>query len=87
MTSYIVSREAQQVRIEALAMTFEFAAWEPIHTEYSYKYLESDIVSLAADTGFEIIEGFTDSRHYFMDSLWRARGAHWTAPSAPPPPG
>lgn len=84
MTSYIVSRVPQQVRIAALEMTFEFAAWEPIHTEYSYKYLETDIASLAGDTGFEIVDQFTDSRGYFMDSLWRARPGHWRPSSAPP---
>jgi len=83
MTSHVVSRVPQRVRIEALEMTFDFAAWEPIHTEYSYKYLESDIVSLASDTGFEIVGQFTDSRRYFADSLWRAREGHWV-PSKPP---
>jgi uncharacterized SAM-dependent methyltransferase len=71
MKSYLVSLDRQSVHIESLGHSFEFEAWEPVHTEYSYKFLESDIVSLAADTGFSIDGHFYDSRRYFVDSLWR----------------
>ena len=71
MKSYLVSRAAQQVRIDALATAFDFEPWEPVHTEYSYKYLRSDIRSLAASTGFEIELELSDSRDWFVDSLWR----------------
>nr|HQV31966.1 L-histidine N(alpha)-methyltransferase [Calditrichia bacterium] len=52
--SYLVSKEEQDVYIEAVGQSFHFKAWEPIHTEYSYKYLISDIERLAAKTGFII---------------------------------
>lgn len=72
MESYLVSLSAQRVWIESIGQHFEFDAWEPIHTEFSYKYLESDIASLAAATGFEIEARFADRRQWFVDSLWRA---------------
>jgi L-histidine Nalpha-methyltransferase len=51
--------------------SFSFEKWEPIHTEYSFKYTYSDITKLAEETGFEITSNYTDSRKYFLDSLWR----------------
>lgn len=73
MESYLVSLEQQTVYIEAIGRTFEFAPWEPIHTEYSYKYLIEDIERLAAETGFSVEEHLFDSRKYFADSIWRTR--------------
>ncbi|MCB2211625.1 L-histidine N(alpha)-methyltransferase [bacterium] len=71
MESYLVSRVEQEVTVEAVNQRFHFDAFEPIHTEYSYKFLESDIQQLAADTGFTIVEQYYDDRRYFVDSLWR----------------
>ena len=73
MNSYLVSLEQQNVFIEAIGQTFTFMPWEPIQTEYSYKYLESDIARLAAETGFTVERQFYDERRYFTDSLWRVR--------------
>jgi L-histidine N-alpha-methyltransferase len=69
--SYLISRQEQVVDIEALNQSFSFESWEPIHTEYSYKYLESDIASLAEETGFTIVTQLMDSKKYFVDSLWQ----------------
>jgi dimethylhistidine N-methyltransferase len=71
MESYIVSLKAQTVTIRDLKSTFTFDEWEPIHTAYSYKYLQSDINELAADTGFEIVEQYYDNKGWFTDSLWQ----------------
>jgi dimethylhistidine N-methyltransferase len=71
MESYLVSIETQSVFIEKIARSFSFEAWEPIHTEYSYKYLISDIDQLASETGFQVYEHCFDSRRYFADSIWR----------------
>jgi L-histidine Nalpha-methyltransferase len=71
MESYLVSLERQSVFIEKIGRSFSFEPWEPIHTEYSYKYLVSDIEQLAAETGFEIYEHLFDARRYFTDSIWR----------------
>lgn len=70
MESYLVSLRQQTVFIKEIGQTFSFEAWEPIHTEYSYKYLESDVEKLAADTGFIIQEQLFDSKKYFLDSIW-----------------
>ena len=69
--SYLVSRERQEVSIRDLNRVISFEAWEPIHTESSYKFLETEIVCLAAETGFQVQKDFFDSRRYFVDSLWR----------------
>lgn len=71
MESYLVSCEAQVVTVGAIHQRFEFEAWEPIHTEYSYKYHRTDIEQLAADTGFVIETEFEDTRGWFVGSLWR----------------
>jgi dimethylhistidine N-methyltransferase len=71
MESYLVSLEPQTVRIESLRHGFTFEAWEPIHTEYSYKYLPSDVESLAEYTGFEAVGLYHDTRRWFCDALWR----------------
>lgn len=73
MESYLMSCKEQVSYIEALNQSFFFKAWEPIHTEYSHKYLESDITFLAEEIGFEIIHQFYDTRRYFIDSLWQVR--------------
>jgi dimethylhistidine N-methyltransferase len=73
MESFLVSLERQLVRIEALEHEFAFEAWEPIQTEFSYKYLPSDISALARETGFSLERDYADSRRYFVDSLWRVR--------------
>ncbi len=69
--SYLVSKVRQEVFIRDINRVFSFEAWEPIHTESSYKFLETDIVCLAAETGYEVQKDFFDSRGYFIDSLWK----------------
>jgi L-histidine N-alpha-methyltransferase len=81
MESYLVSLEPQIVRVEALDISFAFDAWEPLHTEYSYKYLRSDIDSLAKHTGFACDARFEDRRGWFVDALFRVM----KAPPAPKP--
>lgn len=71
--SYLVSLEAQTVFVEELSETFDFQPWEPIHTEYSYKYLVSDVEKLAKDTGYIIEKNLFDSKKYFVDSIWRVQ--------------
>jgi dimethylhistidine N-methyltransferase len=69
--SYLVSTREQEVFIRELDAVFSFEPWEPIHTESSYKYLETEIAALANETGFEVRRDFFDQRRYFVDSLWR----------------
>lgn len=69
--SHIISKRQQMVHIEALGESFSFEAWEAIHTEVSQKYSMKMIASYAEEAGFEIVNNFTDSNQYFVDSLWR----------------
>lgn len=71
MESYLVSLERQRVYIEALQQEFTFLPFEPIHTEYSYKFLLSDIEELAASSGYVIETNLFEERRWFVDSLWR----------------
>lgn len=71
MESYLVSQEKQMVTIGKLQQNFHFKPWEAIHLEHSQKYLLSDINQFAKNTGFEVMENFTGSKNYFVDSLWR----------------
>jgi len=71
MESYLVSLERQDVFVEKIGRSFSFNAWEPIHMEYSYKYLVPEIKNLAKDTGFSVARQFFDSKRYFTDSVWK----------------
>lgn len=68
--SFLVSREKQSVRIDALGHEFEFDEWEAVFMEISQKYSLRMISDLAAESGFEIKQNFFDSRIYYCDSLW-----------------
>ncbi|MFK7937434.1 MAG: L-histidine N(alpha)-methyltransferase, partial [Saprospiraceae bacterium] len=69
--SHIISKKDQQVSIEALGATYQFAAWEAIDVELSQKYNLVELEKLAEQTGFQVACHFTDARTYFVDSLWR----------------
>jgi L-histidine N-alpha-methyltransferase len=71
MESYLVSHERQTVHLEALQRDFHFDAWEPIHTEYSYKYLERDIDALSGSAQFATVAKFYDPERWFCDALFR----------------
>lgn len=70
--SFLISRRAQTVRIEALNESYEFGAWEAIFMEISQKYNAKMIADLARASGFVIERDFYDARQYFVDSLWKA---------------
>ncbi|SMB98115.1 methyltransferase [Hymenobacter roseosalivarius DSM 11622] len=65
--SFLVSTRAQQVHLEALDQTVDFAAWEIIHTENSYKFTQPLISQLATEAGLEAQNFFTDEQAYFAD--------------------
>jgi L-histidine N-alpha-methyltransferase len=69
--SFLISREEQTVRIDALDRSFEFKPWEAVFMEISQKYNQSMIEGLAADSGFTVRQNFFDSREYYCDSLWQ----------------
>jgi len=69
--SFLISKEKQIVRIDALHRDFEFGQWEAVFMEISQKYSPAMIEEMAASSGFEIKENFCDSKNYYCDSLWR----------------
>lgn len=69
--SCLVSLRSQRVRVDALDRAFDFAAWEPLHTESSYKFTLSGIQDLARQAGFQVARTFTDPRRDFAVALWR----------------
>ncbi len=71
--SFLVSMKKQSVYIKSLETSFEFDQWETIYTEMSQKYDLKMISSFASRCGFEILRNFTDSRQYFMNSLWKMK--------------
>jgi dimethylhistidine N-methyltransferase len=71
--SYLLSKVAQEVHIKALNTTIHFNAWEAIHMEISKKYGLHEIEQLAADTNFSWVHHFTDSKNWFVNSLWTKR--------------
>jgi L-histidine N-alpha-methyltransferase len=66
--SYLLSTRAQTVKIDGEQIGFN--AWEPIHTEISRKYTREQIEKMATDAGCKIVRHFTDSKGWFIDSLW-----------------
>ncbi len=68
--SHIYSTREQVVCIEKLEKEFSFVAWESMQTEHSYKYTQSEIESLATNSGYRIVTHLFDEHHYFVDSIW-----------------
>jgi L-histidine Nalpha-methyltransferase len=73
MESYLVSLDHQVVHVGALGKRFAFEPYEPIHVEYSFKYLLEDVHKLASETGFVVDASFMDDKKWFVDSLWRVK--------------
>jgi uncharacterized SAM-dependent methyltransferase len=76
MESYLISREDQDVAIDALNARFHFDAYEGIHLEQSTKYLEKDLPVMARDSGFETVAHWHCARGWFVDALWRVKTSH-----------
>lgn len=70
--SFLISRERQSVRIEAIDREFKFGQWEPVFMEISQKYSVEMIEDLAVESGFYIKRNFFDSKKYYCDSLWQS---------------
>lgn len=73
MESYILSLKDQTVYFDYLQKEFKFDAWEPVHLEYSYKYIESDISFLAREANFEVVRNVYDSRRRYINSVWKVK--------------
>jgi L-histidine Nalpha-methyltransferase len=62
----------QIVTIGIIGKTFKIKAWEPIHTEYSFKYSLDEIKVMANQARFGIVNQYFDAQNLFVDSLWLA---------------
>lgn len=71
MESYLLATEDVEVYIKSIGRSFHFKSFEPIHLEYSHKYIESDILNYSDKTGFSIMKNFTDDKSFFINSLWK----------------
>ncbi|MEQ8909857.1 MAG: L-histidine N(alpha)-methyltransferase [Vicingaceae bacterium] len=69
--SFLISLKEQKVQLKKLGTVVHFEKAEAIFTEVSKKYNLSEIESLAEQSGFQVLKNFSDSRDYFIDSLWR----------------
>jgi uncharacterized SAM-dependent methyltransferase len=68
--SYIYSTRKQDVFIEALGKEFTFEAWEAMQSEHSYKYTQSEIETLAENSGYQVVTHLFDTQEHFVDSIW-----------------
>lgn len=69
--SYLISRAEQEVQIGDKKIYF--AENEAVNMEISQKYTLAETESMAAQSGFEPVDTFFDSRRWFADTLWRRR--------------
>jgi len=69
--SFLVSKQEQEVYLKYLNQTIHFDAWEAIDMELSKKYSITDIEQLALQTGFDVVDHFTDGAGLFVDTLWQ----------------
>lgn len=71
MESFLISLVDQEVNVKKISQKFSFRKFEPIHLEYSFKYLESDISERAHKTGYDIEAVYYDHKKYFASALWK----------------
>ena len=69
MQSFLISEQKQEVYIGATGNTFQFDAWEAIHTESSHKYTLSGIEQMASKSNLRVKTVFWDQKNYFADLL------------------
>lgn len=69
--SCLLSRQQQRVTLAALDLAVDFAPWEPIHLEYSYKFRVAEVEELGRALGLEPEAMLFDESAWFVDALWR----------------
>jgi L-histidine Nalpha-methyltransferase len=66
---HLESTRDQFVSIPAAQLSVQFAAFETIHTESSYKFTQKTLGALLDDAGFMIERTWTDSRQWYSLTL------------------
>jgi len=69
MESFLISKRHQKVYIKELEKEFTFKAFEPIHTEYSTKYLGEELKELSNQSGFSVEETYYDKKRWYSNLL------------------
>ncbi len=69
--STLIATEPQEVAIRALDQSFYFDAWEPVHTESSFKFSENEISQLAAKHGFQHQALLKDEKGWYGNAIWK----------------
>ena len=68
--SYLMSKLAQDVHIQALDKSFHFDRYELIWTELSKKYTLDELTGICSEAGLDHKAHFLDSKEHFTDSLF-----------------
>jgi L-histidine N-alpha-methyltransferase len=66
---HLESTRDQCVNIPAAQLSIQFAAFETIHTENSYKFTRNTLAALLDDAGFRIEQTWTDPRQWYALTL------------------
>ena len=66
---HLQSTRDQRVNIPAAELSIQFAAFETIHTESSYKFTRKTLSALLDDAGFTVEHTWTDPRHWYALTL------------------
>lgn len=69
--SYLLSKFAQKVHIEALDCEVSFQPWESIHMENSRKFDDCSVRHLARHAGLVVSEIFSDENNDYKDYIFR----------------
>ena len=69
MEMHLESTRDQCVNIPAAQLSIEFAAFETIHTENSYKFTRDTLGALLDDAGFTIEQTWTDPQQWYALTL------------------
>ncbi|KQR91084.1 dimethylhistidine N-methyltransferase [Chryseobacterium sp. Leaf180] len=67
--SYLVSLYEQQIMIDGEVIDFEEN--ELIHMEISQKFSHKEVLELAKNSGFKVLGEISDSKNWFIDSVWK----------------
>eukprot|EP01079_Euglenida_sp_SAG-EU17-18_P006343 gene6342-15_t len=71
MESHLVSKRNQSVYVAGLKQSFDFAAGEALHTEFSHKYTQERIQRIATGSGLEVIATLDSDDGGLVDTLFK----------------
>ena len=69
---HLVSRKYQHVLLSALNVSVVFEGGETIWTESSHKFTETGLEEMASESGFTVLNQWTDAEWPLIETLWQA---------------